>query len=135
MACSSERRTIIPAGRTTKGQRSFALEIMNRLAASLLLVPLVDQGIKMLLHHKLGRGSIPLGPMGTVRLVKAPIWLARPGLRPSLAMMWALWLAAAGAMIFLSAWFPPFGWFAGLLLGGSLSHALEFTLRGSVSDY
>jgi lipoprotein signal peptidase len=31
--------------------------------------------------------------------------------------------------------FPPCGWFAGALLGGSLSHALETSLRGRVVDY
>lgn len=49
--------------------------------------------------------------------------------------MWALWLLAAGAVTLLCALAPSCGWFAGLLLGGSLSHGLESSVRGGVSDY
>jgi lipoprotein signal peptidase len=31
--------------------------------------------------------------------------------------------------------FPAYGWFAGVLVGGSFSHLLETTLRGWVVDY
>jgi len=108
---------------------------MGALAAGLFLVPLVDQGLKLVLRRRLGPGSVPLSPLGDLRMVKTRIWLARRGRRPSLAVIWTLWLLAAGAVALLSAWVPSCGWFAGLLLGGSLSHGLETSVHGGVSDY
>ena len=108
---------------------------MSALAAGLFLIPLADQAIKLVLRRRLGPGSVPLGPLGDLRMVKTRIWLARRGGRPNPAVIWTLWLLAAGAVALLSAWAPSCGWFAGLLLGGSLSHGLESLVRGSVSDY
>ena len=42
---------------------------------------------------------------------------------------------AAGSLAILSGLFGLCGWFAGALLGGSLSHALETSLRGCIIDY
>lgn len=108
---------------------------MGALAAGLLLVPLADQALKLVLRRRLGPRSVSLGPVGGLRVVTARIWLARRGGRPNPARMWTLWLPAAGAVALLSALVPTSGWFAGLLLGGSLSHGLESSVRGSVSDY
>jgi hypothetical protein len=108
---------------------------MGAVAAGLFLIPLVDQALKLVLRRRLGPRAVPLGPLGDLRMVKTRIWLARRGGRPSLAVMWTLWLLAAGALALLSAWVPWCGWFAGLLLGGSLSHGVESSVRGSVSDY
>jgi lipoprotein signal peptidase len=73
--------------------------------------------------------------VGRLEIVSTRIWLARGGSGPGLAGMWALWLLAAAAVTLLSARTPAGGWFAGLLLGGSLSHGLESSVRGGVSDY
>ena len=108
---------------------------MGALAAGLLLVPLADQACKLVLRRRLGSRSLPLGPLGDLRTVTARIWLARRAGRPSLVRIWTLWLLAAGAVALLSAGVPACGWFAGLLLGGSLSHALESSVRGGVTDY
>jgi signal peptidase II len=108
---------------------------MVALAAGLVLVPLADQALKLVLRRRLGPRSVPLGPVGDLRMVKTPIWLARGRGRPNLAGIWTLWLLAAGALALLSAMVPSCGWYAGLLLGGSLSHGLESSVRGGVSDY
>jgi hypothetical protein len=108
---------------------------MSALTAGMLLIPLVDQVIKHLLRCRLGAGSVSLGPLGSLRLVQAQIWLVRPRDRPHLAVIWSLWLSAAGALTILSVFIPSCSLFAGLLLGGSFSHALETSLRGGVCDY
>lgn len=108
---------------------------MGALAAGLLLIPLADQLLKLGLRRQLGPGSVPLGPLGDLRLVTTRIWLARRNGSPSLAGMWTVWLVAAGAVALLSTRVTSCGWFAGLLLGGSLSHGLESSVRGRVTDY
>jgi lipoprotein signal peptidase len=50
-------------------------------------------------------------------------------------VMWSFWVAAAVALVIVSTWTPSSPVFVGLLLGGSLSHAVESSLRGTVSDY
>lgn len=108
---------------------------MTLLALALFMVPLIDQVIKAQLERRLGARAIPLGILGSVRLVKAPIWLARPGVRPRLAVLGVVWLVAAAALVAFCFWHTAFAPFAGLLLGGSLSHALEYARRGCVRDY
>jgi lipoprotein signal peptidase len=108
---------------------------MILLALALFLVLLLDQAIKELLERRLGMRAIPLGILGSVRLVKAPIWLARPGTRPRLMVLTAVWLVSAAALVSFSCWRPAFAPFVGLLLGGSLSHAWEHARRGCVRDY
>src|SRR5262249_41498721 len=108
---------------------------MVTLAAGLVFIPLADQALKLVLRRRLGPGSVPLGRVGGLRVLRARIWLARRGGRQHVARIWTLWLVAAGPVGPLCALFPSCGWFAGLLLGGSLSHALESSMRGSVSDY
>ena len=63
------------------------------------------------------------------------LWLRRLGGQSSAATIWVLWVAAAGALVMISSVAPSSQVFAGLLLGGSLSNALESALRGSVTDY
>jgi lipoprotein signal peptidase len=106
---------------------------MTALAAGLLLVPALDQALKLLVLRGLASAAVPLGPLGRLEAVRSRAWLTRPG--PGLATVWGLWIFAAGALASLSAWFPSCVWFAGALLGGSLSHALETSLRGCVIDY
>ena len=49
--------------------------------------------------------------------------------------MWIAWSAGAATLVGVTALVPEAGWFAGLMLGGSLSHAIESSWRGSVLDY
>jgi lipoprotein signal peptidase len=108
---------------------------MIALAAGLLLVPVLDQALKLLVLRGLAPASAPLGPLGKLQVTTSRIWLARPGFRLNPATVWSLWFFAAGSLAVLCMSFPPCGWFAGALLGGSLSHALETSLRGCIVDY
>jgi lipoprotein signal peptidase len=108
---------------------------MIALAAGLLLVPVLDQALKLLVLRRLAPASLPLGPLGKLRVVRSRTWLARAGFCPNLAMVWTLWVFAAASLAVLTGLFPPCAWFAGALLGGSLSHALETSLRGCIIDY
>jgi lipoprotein signal peptidase len=108
---------------------------MSLWIAAFLLVPLADQAIKALLRRQLGGGAVSLGPLGSVRVIDAPIWWARGRLRPTPVMLWTLWLAGAGALLALAARLPGSEWCAALLLGGSLSHMIETSRRGRVCDY
>src|SRR5438093_515119 len=105
---------------------------MNALAAGLLIVPLVDQGLKLILRRALRARSFPLGQFGRLRMEDARIWWMRFGRSSNIAVMWLLWLLGAGALATLTAFCPSCGWFAGLLLGGSVSHGLESSFRGCV---
>jgi signal peptidase II len=105
------------------------------LAAGVLLVLVLDQAVKLLVLRGLAPASVPLGPLGKLQVVRSRIWLARRGFRLNLATVWSLWFFAAGTLAVLCILFPSCGWFAGALLGGSLSHALETSLRGSIIDY
>jgi hypothetical protein len=108
---------------------------VTALAVGLVLVPLLDQAVKLLVRHGLGRGTVSLGPLGEVRMVQADIWIARAPRRLNPAAMWIVWIAAAATVVILGARLPWSGWCSGLLLGGSLSHAVETSLRGAVCDY
>jgi lipoprotein signal peptidase len=52
-----------------------------------------------------------------------------------LTTLWFVWLTAAVALVLCSALAPFNSVFVGLLLGSSLSHAIESSLRGSITDY
>ncbi len=108
---------------------------MIALVAGFLLVPVLDQALKLLVLRQLAPAGMSLGPLGNLQVVRSRIWWTRPGLRPHLAAIWGLWLFAAASLAVLSGRFPSCGWFAGVLLGGSLSHGLETALRGCVIDY
>ncbi len=108
---------------------------MGALIVALLLVPLIDQALKIVLRRCLGSNALPLGPLGHVRTVGARMWLTRIEGRSSPAMMWTVWMLAAVTLAIVSAWIPSSRLFVGLLLGGSLSNGLEHSLRGGVSDY
>jgi signal peptidase II len=108
---------------------------MSALCATLLAVFLGDQAIKLLLRRRLGDRAIALGALGNVRTVTGRLWMRRLGPQWSAAAIWCVWLAAAIALVIGSLWVPSSGAFAGLLLGGSLSHAVESSLTGRITDY
>ena len=105
------------------------------LIVPLLATPLVDQGVKQVLRRWLGARSVRMGPLVSLRMASARVWLTRLDRPSGVLPMWIVWLAAAAALAMLSRVIPASGLFVGLLLGGSLSHALEMSWRGSVSDY
>lgn len=108
---------------------------MSAWIAAFLLVPLADQAIKALLRQQLGDRAVSLGPIGSVRVIDAPIWWARGRLQPTPALLWTAWLAGAGALVALAARLPGTEWCAAFLLGGSLSHMIETLRHGRVCDY
>jgi signal peptidase II len=110
-------------------------EDMSVWIAAFLLIPLADQAIKALLRQQLGGRVVSLGPLGSVRVIDAPIWWARGRFRPAPAMLLISWLAGTGALVALTARLPGSEWCAALLLGGSLSHMIETSRRGRVCDY
>lgn len=79
--------------------------------------------------------AIALGPFGSVRMVAGRLWLRQLGGPGGDVMIWCLWVAAAVPLVIVSTLMPSSAAFAGLLLGGSLSHAVESSLRGSITDY
>jgi signal peptidase II len=107
---------------------------MMALVAGLILIPLLDQAFKLLVLRWLGRGSLPLGLMGNVQVVRTQIWLARVA-RCNPAVIWTAWISVAGVLAIATVLVPSCAWFAGALLGGSLSHAFETSLRGCICDY
>lgn len=109
--------------------------IVIRFTAALVLIPLADQAVKILLRRRLGTGSVSLGPLGSLRVIEARIWLSRSRHHLAVTAIWFVWLLAAVGLQAMAFWIPGCEWFAGLLVGGSLSHALEMTIRGRVSDY
>jgi signal peptidase II len=108
---------------------------MSALCVTLLVVLMSDQATKLLLRRRMGDHALALGPFGSVRMVPGRLWLRRVGGRCSVVTMWSLWVAAAAPLVIVSTLVPSAAAFAGLLLGGSLSHAVESSLRGSITDY
>jgi hypothetical protein len=100
-----------------------------------LTVVIADQAIKLMLRRFVGSGTFALGRCGSVRVVPGRIWLRRLARPCSGWTMWCVWLAAAAALAAVSASAPFNTLFVGLLLGSSFSHAVESSLRGSITDY
>jgi len=92
------------------------------LAPTATVVLAVDQVAKLLVHR-----------VGSLRVIEGQLWVRRTGYRHS-NMLW-LWLIPAAALIIVTVWMPSTSVFVGLMLGGSLSNAVEGSLRGSVTDY
>jgi len=108
---------------------------MSTLCIIALVVFMTDQATKFLLRHLMGQGSLALGPFGSIRIVAGRLWLQQLGAARSAATMWGVWIAAAATLVLMGPLVPSSAAFVGLLVGGSLSHAVESSLRGSVTDY
>jgi signal peptidase II len=100
-----------------------------------LVVLVGDQALKLLLCRRMGSAGLALGQFGDVRIVAGRLWLRRLARDCGGAGIWCLWLAAAIPLAVASTLLPVSAAFVGLLLGGSLSHAVESSLRGSITDY
>ena len=108
---------------------------MIPLVAGLLLVLALDQALKALVVRGLAPAALSLGPLGKLEALRSRIWWAWPGPGLKLATLWRLWFVAAASLTLVTFFLPSCGWFAGVLLGGSLSHALETSMRGCIIDY
>jgi lipoprotein signal peptidase len=108
---------------------------MITFALGLILVPVFDHGTKQWLLRHLGGRSLSLGPLGSVRMVRSQIWWARLCGRPGKLALGCLWLASAVVLMLWCIRTPASAGFAGLLLGGSLSHGVESARSGHVIDY
>lgn len=108
---------------------------MFALFVLLLAVPLVDHGVKAWLGNVLAARRLPLGVLGCVRLVSGRIWLAHIQKTPRPGFVWGAWVMCAVCLFTATLMMPAGGVFAGLLLGGALSHAIEVTRRGVICDY
>jgi lipoprotein signal peptidase len=101
----------------------------------LVLVPLVDQASKHRLRSWLGPRAIPIGVLGSLRIVQTRTWTLRVWPQLSLQAMWLMWMIAASALAAAPSVVPISPWAIGLITGGALSHAIEMSARGSISDY
>lgn len=108
---------------------------MLQLLLGLLLVPLIDQFVKRLVRRRPSDGTGKPGALIGVRVIESHIWLVRTNVAQRPAMLWIIWLPCAAALATLTMAVPACGAGAGLLLGGSASHALETSLRGRICDY
>ena len=108
---------------------------MMAFVISMLLVPAVDQAVKLFVRTRVSQRSVSLGVLGHVGMVQTQIWTRRAMGGISLRAMWVMWVVAAGASTVVCTIFPAIGWSFGLLVGAALSHALETSLRGSICDY
>jgi|SRR5271170_3425420 signal peptidase II len=100
-----------------------------------LVVLLGDQTLKLVLRQRLRSTVLALKPFGEVRIVTGQIWLRRLDRECHGAEIWCLWLAATVPLVIASILLTALAPFVGLLLGGSLSHAVESSLRGGITDY
>jgi signal peptidase II len=108
---------------------------MSALWVTLLVVLVGDQALKLLLRRFMGSDVLALGPFGSVRMVAGRLWLWRLGGQCGGAVIWCLWVAAAVPLVIVSISLPSSAAFIGLLLGGSLSHAVESSMRDCITDY
>lgn len=109
--------------------------VMMALVTGLLLIPVLDQALKFFVLFRLGSRSVPLGWMGKLQVVQTRIWMARTPRSLNLVVLWTVWILGACALIVVSALAPSCGLFAGVLVGGSLSHGIESSSRGWICDY
>ena len=105
---------------------------MTALCMTLLCVLLVDQTTKLMFRALTRDDAFVSGP--GLRVRTARILLARLDSRFKGSSIWCMWITAAVTLLIANrlACFNPV--LAGLLLGGSLSQALETSIRGSITD-
>jgi signal peptidase II len=107
---------------------------MTTLIVALLIVLLIDQSLKLLLWRRLRSQAVPPCRLRELGVIPARLWLAHFARGSNLITTWILWALLAVMLVVVSTWLPS-RLFVGVLLGGSLSNALESSLRGIVTDY
>lgn len=103
------------------------------LGLTAVVVLIIDQALKRLLRATKGFESVRLGPFGSLRVVTGRLWVHR-FFEQGPKALW-LWVIPAAGLVVASTWIPSSGVFVGLVLGGSLSNAMEVSQRGFVTDY
>jgi signal peptidase II len=98
------------------------------------IVVLAAQALRSLLGRS-GSQPIVLGAIGSLRVVPGQLWMPRIWGVSRQGTIWALWLIAAVVSVSVFYDTPSSQVFLGLLLGGSLSNTIEFSLRDGISDY
>ena len=94
--------------------------VLVALAAAALMT--LDQAVKALVHRLAG-----------LRVTEGRLWISRAsGLQPH--VLW-LWMISAATLVGIAVWIPSTAAFVGLMVGGSLSNAVEDSQRGSVTDF
>jgi len=109
--------------------------LFTTMFVTVLVVLVGDQAIKLLVRRLVGGDAIALGAYGSVRVVTGQLWLRWLGGPIGDVTMWSIWAAASISLVIAGAWAPLDPVFVGLLVGGSLSHAVESSMRGFVTDY
>ena len=108
---------------------------MIEIVIVMLAVTAVDLLLKVLLDRALHTRVIPLGQLGSLRMVSSPLWLTHVSGPLRRAVPWIVWAVTAAIVVSSSASIPVARLFVGLALGGSLGNVLESSWRGRVSDY
>ena len=83
----------------------------------------------------MGSDAIALGLYGSIQIVVGRIWFRRIDRQCSGFLLWSVWVAAATSLVMCCVFTPINTISVGLILGASLSHAVETSVRGSVTDY
>jgi signal peptidase II len=109
--------------------------MMGAFVTAIGLVVLVDQGTKLALRRFLKPRTASLGRLGHIRIVDANTWMERLGSGLTAPALVAVWFMAAFPLVLVTTSLPSTLPFVGLLLGGSLSQAIESLVRGGVTDY
>jgi lipoprotein signal peptidase len=102
---------------------------MYAVLGGLILVPAIDQAIKMAVRRLLGDRTIPFG-LGEIRVASAA-----PPAGEQLATLWATWMIVAVPVAAVCAIVTPMSWPGGLVLGASLSNLVELSRRRTVCNY
>jgi signal peptidase II len=105
------------------------------LGAMTAVVLALDWTTKQAVIHGLGSRVIRLGPFGELRVIESRVWIARGSRVRTARAMWLAWTAAAIIVTVGCAFRPQLVWCSSLLLGGSLSHAIDTQRTGRVRDY
>jgi signal peptidase II len=108
---------------------------MSALCLTILGVLVADQAVKLMLRRLVGNETLALGPCGSVRVVPGRLLMRRLVGEFSGSTMWSIWAAATVSLVIASTLASVDPVLVGLLVGGSLSHAVESSARGAVTDY
>src|SRR5215468_6270545 len=95
----------------------------------------LDQGAKLIIVWYLQDGAMSLGSLGRIQIVPNRIWLKQVHGSFSLANLWGCWAGSMIIVTLFSLFVPTSAPFGALLIGGSVSHLVETTYRGTIRDY
>jgi signal peptidase II len=108
---------------------------MSALCFTILSVLVIDQSAKLVLRRLVRNDAFDLVRCGIAGVVSTRILLTRLSGRCNLLRMWCIWVTAAISLLIASALTSLSPILVGLLVGGSLSQAVETSMRGSITDY